>query len=239
MRCRTNIMLPNTGKITLSSLAIGSMIGLLVAFFSMAGAMDPIPNAKAQSGSGQTLPLIQNFDNDDCGVSEGWQVVSVDSDVANTWSCSAEFSNADVNGFGDDVAANEWLITPALNMDAQTNDTLNFRNWTRFTDANYPQLVVRYSTNYDGSGNLSTAAWNAIGGITFSPVDSQDWLDSGSIDLSGISGSNVYFAFHYTSTGTAAGSAANWRIDDIVFGTAAMPTSLPTPNVPQLYKIYR
>ena len=185
--------------------------------------------ANAQS-SGQALPLTQDFDNDDCGASEGWQVVSVDSDAANSWSCSMAFSNADVNGFGDDAAADEWLISPALDMDAQDNETLSFQNWTNFTDANYPQLVVRYSTDYDGGGDPTGAVWNAIGGITFAAEDSEVWTDSGAIDISGIDGSSVYFAFHYSSTGTDGGNAANWRIDTVAFSgdPVETPTDMPT-----------
>jgi len=185
--------------------------------------------ANAQS-SGQALPLTQEFDNDDCGAADGWQVVSVDSDSANTWSCSVQFSNANVNGFGDDVAADEWLISPALDMDAQSGETLSFENWTNFTDANYPQLVVRYSTDYDGAGDPTSTVWNALGGITFSPEDSETWTDSGAIDLSSIEGTNVYFAFHYTSSGTEGGSAANWRIDTVAFSGDPLETPTVMPN---------
>lgn len=163
---------------------------------------------------GQPLPLAENFD--DCTLA-GWQIVSVDADQANTWSCSEQFSNVDVNGFGDSAPADEWLITPPLNLDAQDNDTLTFRSFTRFTDANYPQLEVLYSTDYDGTSNPTSATWTELTGITYSPENSSTWTDSGKVDLSGISGNLVYFAFRYTSSGTSGGSAANWRVDAVNF----------------------
>jgi predicted extracellular nuclease len=176
---------------------------------------------------GQALPLFQGFD--DCTLA-GWQIVSVDADTSHTWSCSETYSNIDVNGYGDSAPANEWLITPPLDLDAQDYDTLTFRSYTNYTDINYPQLHVLYSTDYDGGGDPTTATWTELSGITFSPEGSGTWTDSGNVDLSGISGTNVYLAFQYVSSGTGGGTAANWRLDAInVFeGT---PPSHPLPLV--------
>ena len=161
---------------------------------------------------GQPLPLTENFDS--CAL-VGWEIISVDADAANTWSCNASFSNIEANGFGDSAPANEWLITPALNLNAQGADTLTFRSHTSFTDANYPQLHVLYSTDYDGGGDPTSATWTELTGITFSPENSGTWTDSGEVDLSGISGTNVYIAFQYVSSGNGSGTAARWRLDAI------------------------
>ncbi|WP_148288569.1 ExeM/NucH family extracellular endonuclease [Ilumatobacter nonamiensis] len=197
----------------------------------------PAPESPGAANAGQTFgpggpggtdgrpfPFIEGFDNDDCAAT-GWEVVSVDTDQANTWTCSAQFSNADVNGFGDDAAADEWLITPALNMDAQDDETLNFRNYTNFTAANYPQLEVLVSTDYDGAGDPTTATWAALSGINYSPEGSGQYVDSGPIDLSAITGTNAYFAFHYTS----GESAASWRIDSVEFTVEEPPDPTATP----------
>lgn len=169
-------------------------------------------NCGGTTTPGQPLPLTENFD--DCTLA-GWQIVSVDADAAHTWACSASFSNIEVNGFGDTAPANDWLITPALNLDAQAGDTLTFRSHTSFTDINYPQVHVLYSTDYDGGGDPTTATWMELTGITFSAENSSVWTDSGDVDLSGISGTNVYIAFQYVSSGTGAGTAARWRLDAI------------------------
>jgi predicted extracellular nuclease len=176
---------------------------------------------------GQSLPLTEGFD--DCTLA-GWEIVSVDADTAHTWSCNATYSNIDVNGYGDAAPANEWLITPPLNLDAQGNDTLTFRSYTNYTDINYPQLHVLYSTDYAGGGDPTTATWTELSGITFSPAGSGSWTDSGDVDLSGISGTNVYIAFQYVSSGTGGGTAANWRLDAInIF--EATPPGQPLPLV--------
>ena len=163
---------------------------------------------------GQSLPLIENFD--DCTLAD-WEIVSVDSDSANTWSCNAAYSNIDVSGYEDTAPADDWLITPPLNLNAQEGDTLTFRSYTNYTDSGipYPQLQVLYSTDYNGGGDPTSATWTALSGITFSPENSGAWVDSGNVDLSGISGANVYIAFQYQSSGTSGGTAATWRLDAI------------------------
>ena len=174
----------------------------------------PLNPCGGTADTGQPLPLTENFD--DCTLAD-WEIISVDADTAHTWSCNSTYSNIDANGFGDTAPANEWLITPALDLDAQTADTLSFRNYTNYTDINYPQVHVLYSTDYDGGGVPTSATWTELTGINFSLEGSGQWVDSGNVDLSGISGTNVYFAFQYVSSGTGSGTAANWRLDEIKF----------------------
>jgi uncharacterized protein len=178
--------------------------------------------AENSGDSGQAFPLEENFASCDL---TGWQIISVDADTANTWECSETFSNIQANGFDDSAAAEEWLITPPLNMDAQTDEILNFDNLTNFSDSGiaYPQLSVLYSSDYTGSGDLNAANWTPLSGINFSPVDSDQFVNSGDIDLTGISGDSVYFAFRYVSSGTGSGSAALWRLDSISFAVDMEP----------------
>ncbi|MCK5079132.1 MAG: hypothetical protein KAR09_04260, partial [Bacteroidales bacterium] len=53
----------------------------------------------------------------------------------------------------------DWLISPPMNLDAYTNENLTF-----YTAMNYtgPDLVVKYSTDYDGGGDPSTASWTDL-----------------------------------------------------------------------------
>ncbi|MEL7155470.1 MAG: ExeM/NucH family extracellular endonuclease [Actinomycetota bacterium] len=176
-----------------------------------------VVNSGSTSGSGQPFPLVEDFSTD-C-VANGWQIVSVDADTDETWSCDPAFSNADVNAFGGSAPAEDWLISPALDMEAQADETLEFRNFTNFTDSgNYPALEVLWSADYDGAGDPTTATWTALTGIVFSPENSGQFVDSGTIDLTGISGTSVHFGFKYTSTGNGPGDSSNWRVDQIEFG---------------------
>ena len=189
----------------------------------------PVPESPgvlntAAATPGLPFPVVENFDTD-C-VANGWQIVSVDSDTAETWACSTSFSNVDVNAFGGSAPADDWFISPALNMEAQDGETLEFRNFTRFNDVNYPQLEVLWAADYNGV-DPTLATWTALTGINFSPEASSQFVDSGVIDLSGISGDRVHVAFRYTSSGNGAGSSSNWRLDQIEFGPVGPVTGTP------------
>ena len=135
----------------------------------------------------------------------------------NGWQCNAGTGNAgyeSVNGIGGTTASQAWLISPKRNFDVQASEALSFDTWTDGTDISYPTLQVLYSSDYSGSGNPNVATWTPLE-FTTAPEASQTWTPSGVIDLSGLTGNN-YIAFKYTSSGTTSGTAAEWRIDNIV-----------------------
>lgn len=164
----------------------------------------------------QTLPYSEDFSVCDPA---GWDFVSIDSDTARTWECGNDYAEA--NAFGGSAPANDWLITPALDLDAQEGDILRFRSYSGFTDADFPQLAVLYSSDYIGDGNPAAATWIEIpaGAIDFPTESSFEFADSGDIDISGIAGDRVHFAFVYTTSGTASGTSTRWRLDDVEFTT--------------------
>jgi predicted extracellular nuclease/uncharacterized protein YjiK len=207
-----------------------SVVGVNGAFSVVDGGVTLIGSPGTIVNPGQAFPLAENFDS--CALT-GWQIISVDADTARTWTCNTSFSNIDVNGFGDSAAAEEWFITPPLNMNAQSDEGLTFRSWTRFADnaIAYPQVRLFYSTDYSGSGDPNSATWTEVNGVTWSPANSQAWTDSGSIDLSAITGSRVFFAWRYLSSGTVSNAASNWRLDTINF---AVP---PTATTAKIYDI--
>jgi predicted extracellular nuclease/uncharacterized protein YjiK len=212
-----------TGAAAVSTL---SAVGVNGAFSVTDGAVTLIGSPGTIVNPGQAFPLSEGF-NSCPPTPTGWTIVSVDADMANTWFCGGTTDKyAEGNGFGDTAAANEWLITPALNMNAQSGETLSFRNATSFSDSGqpYPQLSVLYSTNYSGSGNPTSATWTPLTGITFSTASSGAFVDSGAIDLSTINGVRVYFAFRYLSSGTTSGAAARWRIDNVNFAVVPPAT---------------
>jgi PKD repeat protein len=115
-----------------------------------------------------------------------------------------------MNGYSGGAVENEdWLISPPMNLDMYTGEVLTFYTAKNFSG---PDLEVKYSTNYDGSGNPASGTWTDITGITFSP-GGYAWTASGNIDFSGISGTSVYLAFVYNSTSS---SAATWEVDNVM-----------------------
>lgn len=140
-----------------------------------------------------------------------WERVSVTG--AQEWDRDNSFglngSNcAAMSGYSGGSNENEdWLISPQVDLGPVSNPTLTF-----YTAMNYtgPDLVVKYSTDYDNGGNPATATWTDLS-PTLSP-GSWTWTHSGNIDLSSIS-SKMHIAFVYTSTSS---NSATWEVDDVM-----------------------
>ena len=144
---------------------------------------------------------------------ENWTTYSVSSNE--NWNCDAQTYS--VNGYNGNEASNDWFISPSLNLQDYINEVLTFKTWTQYSDGGItdPEVKLKYSTNYSGSGDPTSATWTEIN-YTYSAEDSQSWTNSGNIDLSNINESSVYLAFQYLSSGIGAGTSAYWKIDDIL-----------------------
>ncbi len=152
-----------------------------------------------------SIPYNEDFS--DCNT-QNWTVATVGAELE--WTCGSGYFEA--NAFDSSGAADDYLISPSFNMDAQTGEVLTFNSWTRFADASSPQIEFLYTTNY--TGDPSTTSWNSSLSPTWPASDSQTSTSSGNVDVSGIAGTAVVFAFRYTSTGTGGGSTELWRIED-------------------------
>ena len=153
----------------------------------------------------ETIPYTEDFS--DCATQE-WSVFTIGAEQE--WSCDAS-GYYEANAFGSSGAADDYLLSPEFDMDAQSNEILTFTSWTRFADASYPPISLLYTDNF--TGDPATTTWNTLN-PTWSTEDSQESTASGDVDVSSVSGSSVVFAFRYTSTGTGGGSSAMWRIED-------------------------
>lgn len=118
-----------------------------------------------------------------------------------------------MNGWSGGAVSNEdWLISPALDLDSYTGEVLTFKT-ARGTYADI-DLDLFVSTNYSGSGNPYAATWTPLA-ATFADYSGSawTWTDSGNIDLSGVAGSSVYVGFRYGSTSS---SSEKWEVDDVL-----------------------
>jgi len=122
---------------------------------------------------------------------------------------------ASMGAFNSGQASNiVWLISPAINLDTQDLEFLNFQSSNSFSDDS--ELEVLISTNWDGTtGNISSASWASLPAAVVSDGEYfQNWVDSGLIDLSGYSGT-VYIAFKYIGGDNAANTIdGNYEIDN-------------------------
>ncbi len=128
---------------------------------------------------------------------------------------------AEMNGFGADVASDDWLISPRIDLTDYTNAFLSFNSIKGFDGGSLEVLV---STNYSGTGNPSAATWTNITSQATLSAGSNVDTPSGNIDITALISDSTYVAFRYLSTGTVAGTASRWRIDDVkVTSTAGGP----------------
>lgn len=151
-----------------------------------------------------------------------WNSYSVNSNVNWKVDSYGSASYGYMNGYGADEASDDWLISPNVNFDAVRSETLTFKTAKNYDGGSFEVLV---STDYDGSSDPTSATWTSLS-ATYSTGD-YSWTDSGTIDLSTITGSG-YIAFRYISTGVAGGDGAIWEVDDIVLsgeGEIVLPLS--------------
>lgn len=94
-----------------------------------------------------------------------------------------------------------WLITPEINFDAQEMETLEFKTSTSFADDS--QMVVLFSQDWEGAEEtISDASWNPVPAARIAQNSDffGDWIASGLVDLSCISGTG-HIAFKYLGSG--------------------------------------
>ncbi len=132
----------------------------------------------------------------------GAQIWTVDPAVGNPGAC------AKMSGFsGGNVANEDWLISPAINLTNVSTASLSYQTARNFSGNN---LEVLISTDYTGNGNPSSATWTTITGTL--STGSYTWTNSGARDLAPYLGNTVYIAYKYTST-TA--GAPTWQVDNV------------------------
>lgn len=119
--------------------------------------------------------------------------------------------SAAISGYsgGANNANEDWLISPAIDLSTVSTATLTFETASRYSGN---LLEVKISTNYAGSGNPNLATWSDLSATLDTNTGSFIWTNSGPINLSSYTGSNIYLAFKYTSTASA---SRTWEVDNI------------------------
>jgi len=118
---------------------------------------------------------------------------------------------------GTKVASNiVWLISPKIDMDLHTNETLSFRTAQHHLDVDSPlnTLEVYISKNFDGV-NIRPVEWTRL--TAKIPTQATPWYEfvgSGAIDLSSYTG-KINIAFKYIGSGTNLALDGAFQVDDI------------------------
>ncbi len=115
----------------------------------------------------------------------------------------------------DDASTISWLISPAINMNAQDGETLEFQTSNSYADDSNLELL--YSNDWDGTeAGIETATWGVLiaGTIVDDAEYYKNWVSSGIIDLSCAEGDAFYIAFKYTGSGDS-NSDGTYELDEI------------------------
>jgi len=129
-----------------------------------------------------------------------------------------------INGFGGDVPANDWLILGEFDFSDATNPAISFSTLNDFTanGAVVNELTLKVSTDYAGAGDPSLATWTEI---PFNkPAAEEVKTASLQVPLTDTASEpSVYVAFHYVAGGTASGETALWQVDDVSVADVTSP----------------
>lgn len=163
--------------------------------------------------------LHENFDACESGFPSDWISYSVASNK--NWDCTSDGRGAsgnsgdyaaEMNGYGADVASEDWLISPEFELDGM-DAYLSFSSMSKWSG---PHIEVLVSSNYNGNGDPNVATWtnltdaedNAAQGDSYTYVEVEDVL------LGEMTGT-YRLAFKYVSTGTGGGTGVTYRIDNV------------------------
>ena len=140
------------------------------------------------------------------------------------WTTTAHSGNtyAYANAYNQG-ATETWLITPAITPLNAGGVVLNFSSAKNY---NGPDIAVKYSTNYSGTGSPASATWTDVTSQCTLSEGSWTWTESGDVVVAGAA--PVCFAWVYTSTET---SAAGWEIDNIMVLAGNAPVLSPTLTI--------
>lgn len=127
------------------------------------------------------------------------------------------------NGYNH-PATEDWLISPAFDLDSYNDVVLTFRTAKNYTGED---IKVYFSNDYYGQ-DPTAATWQELDCEL--SEGSWNWVESGEISLNEFSGTNCHIGFKYTCTDE---EAAGWEVDDIMLvsgGISTDPYLIATPN---------
>lgn len=109
-----------------------------------------------------------------------------------------------------------WLISPQINFDTYSSELMTFISSNSFSDDSELELLI--STDWDGTeANITSATWTPLSGNIVSDSEYyQDWVTSGSVDLSSYTGMG-YVAFKYIGGDNSGNNPPNTSTTDGTF----------------------
>ncbi len=109
-------------------------------------------------------------------------------------------------------ASEDWLVSNPINLSGVSGAVLNFNYVVNYLTS-WNDIKVFISTDYDGTSDPSVnGTWTELTGWAHSAGNDWTFVDSGDVDISAYTGSNVYIAFKFTSPSD---DSSTWEIDKV------------------------
>ncbi len=197
--------------------------GNLVAYFGVPGlkeVSEAVIDGKEYPAGGDDQPsgdvvtsLNENFDAS-TDIPAGWFQKQAAGDK--TWYVRNYNENnyITMSGYKGTAPFDQWLLSPAIDMDKAANKTLTFDTQVNGYGATTTTLKVYVVTD---PANLATATELKATFATAPASGYSDWANSGSIDLKAFTG-KIYIAFRYQATQDA--NYATWCVDNVKLNAA-------------------
>lgn len=168
-------------------------------------------------------PFVQNFDDVNVFTNSKWSQYN-EAGPVNKWSHTTQSRNVNsgtgavlINGFSDNGASKDWLISPRLRLDSFNQIPLLSFYSRQFYDG--PSLKLMVSTDYDGVSAPNTATWMPLDGKF--PGNTGTYAKSQYINLTAYKTDHTYLAWVYETTSGGNGNAAEWSFDDFAITNEA------------------
>lgn len=172
--------------------------------------------------------IDENF-NAGTSIPSGWTQVQVAGNK--TWYVR-EFSGNNyitISGYQGTAPFDQWLLTPPIDMSKVSDKKLAFDTQVNGYGSTTTSLEVYVLTGADPSSAVKTKLSPVL--ATAPASGYSEWVNSGSLDLSGFTGT-IYIGFRYYATSDA--NYATWCVDNVKVGTGggSTPVDPVDPVVP-------
>ncbi|MCM4157040.1 choice-of-anchor J domain-containing protein [Gramella sp. AN32] len=167
-----------------------------------------------QANEQTSLPYSQDFEG---GSLADWTSIQV-SGGTSVWEYRSDAlgSYARIRSNKDYGSETEnWLVSPALNLQTTENVELSFLSAYRYGTSNSNEMSLWITTSY--TGDVSTTKWTQLDYTKPETADYQRY-SSGAINLDPYRDADVRIAFKATSDGTS-NASRNFHVDDITITT--------------------
>lgn len=142
---------------------------------------------------------------------DNFELISVSGPDALGWTVGA--ANVQGSGFsGSAMAVEEWLISPEVDLDSQSNVLFQITQEIDFLIDN-SLIDILVSTNYTTGGDVMAATWTAF---DFDKTIYGSLTTSEDFDFSAYDGQQVHIALKYSSV---VGDSPRWRVQDFALKT--------------------